>query len=245
MPTNGPFLLPHLWIGDISPSMRKATLILSCLFLLVGNGASQRTRSSPKPKPDILNGGLVPIPKDEILFSDEERQRLMHSGWRIAVRGAEDSKGIVSLVYYDHARIEHLASVVRTWLKWEDQKTGELASYSMSLEEYDCSGKRWHTLERTEYDKNSQVKGTTKFPTAKEWDYVVPESVGEQLYYVLCQNRLDQEAMDASLASKWFREARQSEKRGNLEDAVFWYKAALESAPTNEKIRTALARLQK
>ena len=46
------------------------------------------------------------------------------------------------------------------------------------------------------------------------------------------------------LASEWFMEARQAEKKGDVRNAVLWYEAALGHAPGNYKISSALARVK-
>jgi hypothetical protein len=95
--------------------MRKAILILACLFLFAPSVNSQRKhpQSKAKPKPeDDLAAGVV-IPKDEVLFEKLDYEILKYrTGWRLVGFSDEDSGKIQTLAYYDPERI----IVVRTGL---------------------------------------------------------------------------------------------------------------------------------
>jgi hypothetical protein len=226
--------------------MRKTILIVTCLFLLAGSGASQRKRSSrkPKPKTDILTGGLVPIPADEMLYTAEERIEILgHSGWHLASRGSKKADGTQREAYYDRSRIERLPNgFIRTWLKYVTNKDSVQQTYSMALEEYDCKSSRERTLSVTVYNADNSLTDTDS--SASKWKYIIPDTVGESVYNVLCRNRADEEQINMELAGRWFGEGRRAEKQNKIESAFDWYKDALALAPSNSKLLEAYYRVK-
>ncbi len=225
--------------------MRQAILFTVCALLSIPNAFFQHKRPRPKPKPDNFEKYLVPIPEDEILFTQEETKEIYHSGWRIAVRSVEEKDKSQDVAYYDRDRIERLPNnITRTWIRYTSVKAADNQSHAMNLEEYDCgSNRRTRTLTTTDYDKDYRVKGSTRTFADPEWDFVIPDTVGERLWLILCKDRVDEELIDFRLARDWFRDARQAEKKDDLQNAIFWYKAALEHAPDNLKLILALDRV--
>jgi hypothetical protein len=225
--------------------MQRAILILSCLFLLVGSGASQRRRSSrkPKPKPDILNGGLVPIPKDEILFSDGDY--LILPGWRLAVRNDKQPDGSQRLTYYDPYRTTSVprSKIKQVWLRAELLKNDVLDSYWLDFDEIDCGESRLRIVETHEYNKTGdQIESATT--NKPQWQRIIPDSLGEELFGIICLSDKDRQRTDMDNAASWFRLARQCEKKNDLVCARLWYKTALEEAPENPKILAGIERVK-
>src|SRR5712691_593496 len=166
--------------------MRKAILILCCLFLLVGSSASQRKRSPRKPKPttDILNGGLVPIPADEMLYRSEEQNEILgHTGWRVATKGAKHPDGSQVVLYYDRERITRSTTGIRAWIKYESVKESKMQSYEMRLEEYDCTKQQTRTLSATLYDGDFQE--VRNLPLVEGWSFIAPDTVGETVFGIV------------------------------------------------------------
>lgn len=216
---------------------RKMVIALACLLCAVSPLHPQQKRHPrPQPKTDPY---LVALPADEILFSAEERRLVMHNGWRIASKGSPNAAKIQTIIYYDEARITHKSNgIIQVWLKIDTVKENKRQSYTMEFDEYDCQRKQWRILESSEYTDadHETVEGD------KQWRNFIPESVGERAYLVLCENKIDEEELTMTVASNFFRDARQLEKKGDTESAKFWYKAALEYAPGNEKILAGIER---
>jgi len=228
------------------PSLLLVILLLWIVSLIVTAQSSRRT-PKPKPTPDILSGGLVPIPEDEILFTRKERDEILfHKGWRIATRSAEDEEGTQDVLYFDRNRIQVLSNrIIRTWIRTETTRNSNKQSFVMRLEEYDCINRRARTLSETEYDKNYQVTRTSASNSFSNWDYVIPESVGERVWVILCEDKVDEEQMDFNLASKWYGDARRLEKQGDLQSALYWYEAASEHVGFNRKLSEAITRVKR
>src|SRR5215213_2683503 len=210
-------------------TMKPSSLLLVILLLWIGPltvvAQSSRRNPKPKPTPDILSGGLVPIPEDEILFTKKERDEILfHKGWRAATKSAEDTDGSQDILHYDRDRIQRLPNrVIRTWIRVETTKKSNKQSSAMRLDEYDCINRRVRTLSETQYDKNYQVTRSSASNSSSNWDYVIPESIGERVWAVLCEDKVDEEELDFNLASAWFGDARRLEKKSDLEGALYWY----------------------
>src|SRR6267378_1901962 len=114
--------------------MRKAILILACFLLIAPTTISQRKRTKPKPKAEPY---LVPIPKDEILFS--EGDYLILPGWRLAVRNDKQPDGSQRLTYYDPYRTTSVprSKIKQVWLRAELVKNDVLDSYWLDFDEID------------------------------------------------------------------------------------------------------------
>jgi len=221
--------------------MRKAILILACLLLTASVVSSQRKRVKPSPKPRT-DPYLIPIPNDEVLYDKAEASEILsHKGWRIAARAAEDANKSQDVIYHDEERTVKANGIARAWLKTETQKDGKRVASNMALADYDCQNSRTRRVSQITYDENFTVTDTDS--TLGKWHYIAPETIGERVFGVLCKDLEDEEQRDYRLASEWFRDAVRLEKKGELKDASFWYKAALEHAPNNLKIEEAIRRL--
>jgi len=231
--------------------MKPSSLLLVIMLLWVVSqtviAQSSRRKPKPKPTPDILSGGLVPIPEDEILFTRKERDEILfHKGWRVATRSTEDAEGTQDVLYFDRDRIQLLSNrVIRTWIRTEITRNSNKQSSVVRLDEYDCINRRARTLSETEYDKNYQLTRSSVSNSSSGWDYVIPDSVGERVWVILCEDKVDEEELDFNLASKWFRDARRLEKQGDLEGALYWYEAASEHVRFNSKLSEAITRVKR
>jgi len=78
----------------------------------------------------------------------------------------------------------------RAWFQFryaKPQKIGDGKFYNTfrMLDEMDCSGKRYRTLTATAYSKSGNPIGSDTPPYA-EWSYVIPDTIGENLYKFVC-----------------------------------------------------------
>lgn len=221
------------------------TLIVACLFLVTPNAASQRKRQRPKPRPeiDLAAGTVEPRPKDEILFSEYYLQRLRRlPGWRVVDGTRKDSKGLSTFAYYDPSRITRKGSNARAWVKYVDKKDATEQAHTLAFEEYDCSGEQSRTLQSIDYDTDGKTSSSE--PRAGRWSRIVPDSLEEGLYKVICTGAMDAQEYLMRAADEDFRSARQQEKLGNYKSAREWYESALVYAPNNSKILAALQRMK-
>lgn len=230
--------------------MRKAILIFACLILLVSSASSQRKGANRKPKTDPLTeivNNTPSVPTDELLFDKEDYQILRHrTGWRLVGFSEEDSDKRQYKSYYDPQRVIIVrAGLKRAWIKYETSKEGILEKSSVGFEEYDCTESRYRTLAVTLYDKEGHPLGDADAAAPSSWKYVVPETLNERNYGVVCLGRKDNATVEMEAAAQWFRLGRQCEKKGNLQCARTWFQMALEQAPDNPKILAAIERVGK
>lgn len=175
---------------------------------------------------------------------DEDDKYITLSGWRLAVQSDLDASGGQTLTYYDLNRITLLrgTKIKQAWLKGESKKNGILVSYWLDLEEFDCGQSRTRVIESHEYDKNgNQTKADIDKPT---WQRLIPDSMGEGLFGILCRGEKDQQQSDKDGAARFFMVARGFEKKNDRGRALTWYKWALEHAPDNQKILAAIERVK-
>lgn len=204
--------------------------------------------AKPKPLPTpprSIDNLFDPIPTDEVLFDKADYARFdRRMGWRLAVRGQKDSDGIQRFSYYDVDRITNLGGNKEAWIRTEAYKGDALLNIWLDLNEFDCGPQaRIALIEATEYDQNGKVSSKHS-QLNREWDRVVPDSIGEHIYNIICRNEKDQERLDMEAAARSFRIGRQFEKNSNNEHAKFWYEMAQELAPgNNAKITSALKRV--
>jgi len=230
------------------PLMRKAILIVGCLFLLTSGVSSraQRKRKQPKKSDPVSDGIRNARPSSDEVLYDATDYSLLDGlvGWSLAVRGNKQANGTQVLIYHDPARVTLVRpGVKQIWLKTENWKDGVLDSYWMDFNEYDCAGRRWRMLEIHNYDKEGNA--TEGGPAAiKSWQTVIPDSIGETLYGVLCLHQKDQTRLDMEEAARWFMYGRWAEKLKHLDNALRWYGKAQEREPDNEKINEALNRVR-
>lgn len=232
--------------------MRNTVLIFVFISLFAVSATSQRkgskTKSEPnsKPSPERRSDS---IPPDEVLFTWIDYSLPDgFVGWRVVARGAPNNDDIHIIVSYDPERVTQVEGkrIKRAWIKTERLKDGMIElreSYTLDVDEYDCAEKRLRTLERTNYDNKGIVKNSGS--GSRQWAYVVPDSVSEAVFGVLCEGKDDQERRDMKKAARHFSWARQLEKTGKISPAIYHYEVALDYAPGNPKILAAIARLKK
>ena len=124
-----------------------------------------------------------------IIFTDEE------------VRGADwmfYSTTDSFTFYYDKDSINRLSKdIFKVWVKIQAKEKGinymmekmggiyKDYSHGMTLYEINCAEKKIRTLSAIFYSKKGEVLGSSSLST--EWDFIPPESLGEDLYKALCK----------------------------------------------------------
>ena len=78
----------------------------------------------------------------------------------------------------------------RAWFQFryaKPQKIGDGKFYNTfrMLDEMDCRGKRYRTLTATAYSKSGNPIGSDT-PSYAKWNYVIPDTIGENLYKFVC-----------------------------------------------------------
>lgn len=220
-------------------------LIVACLLLVTPNASPQRKRQRSKPTiEDLLAAGTVEGPEDEILFHESYFQRLRRlPGWRIAVATDGDSQNRNTVAYYDPSRITRKRSNARTWVKYVEKENGVEYGHALMFQEYDCRSEMSRILESTNYDKEGKVLSIKT--RSGLWSRNVPDSIGEEIYNVICKGGADAQEQVLREADECFRYARQEEKQGKFESSRAWYEDALTFAPGNAKILAALERISR
>lgn len=71
------------------------------------------------------------------------------------------------------------------YAKPQKHGNGKFYNTVKSLDEMDCSGKRHRTLTATMYSKSGNSIGSDTRSYA-EWDYIIPGTVGENMYKFVC-----------------------------------------------------------
>lgn len=69
--------------------------------------------------------------------------------------------------------------------KPQKHDNGKFFNKAKTLEEMDCSGKRYRFLKITWYSKSGNSIASYT-PSYAEWDYVTPGTVGENIYKFVC-----------------------------------------------------------
>lgn len=100
--------------------------------------------------------------------------------------------------YYDAQGIAHPSkNIVRVWQRWNFKEKGimewvgklgkdfENLNYGISLLEINCVEKTCRVLSANYYDNKGKVILSNSSPD--EWDFIVPESIGEGLYKEICK----------------------------------------------------------
>jgi len=208
--------------------MRNRVIIFVCLFLVLplANSAQQK-RSKIAP--------------DEILFTPSEYKKV--PGWRLAHRGSADPDGKYVLAYYDVSRMKKDGSLIQAWLKHDQKKGKDLISELLSLDEYNCVSRKHRWLQTAEYDPSGQVVWSSS--KVSDWEYILPNSFGERVLDVICLKTPDMQEEEMRAAAKFFQQARQDEKRGQLKQAkANYYWALVYGGTDNKKINSALARIE-
>jgi hypothetical protein len=102
------------------------------------------------------------------------------------------------LTYYYTKNITHPSkNVVRVWERWNLTEKGVLVwvqelgkeyenlSHFIILWEINCTEKKSRSLSETSYDNKGKVIISSSSP--KEWDFIIPESMHENLYKEVCK----------------------------------------------------------
>lgn len=114
-----------------------------------------------------------------------------------------------TIYYYDpKSIIRPSKNIVRAWIKvvlTEEGRDREIQirkerglpikgfenyDHEKSLKEIDCSGKRLRTISFAMYDTEGNVIDSFSFPPNGEWNYIVPESIGEAFHESLCPQKI-------------------------------------------------------
>lgn len=214
--------------------------IVGCLLFVTPDVTSQRKQQKPQPTTEeLLAAGTVETaPKDEILFNEYDFLRLRRSaGWRLAV-STDDTDA-----YYDPSRMSKNAKSARGWIKYVDKSSGGNQSHALVFEEFNCVTNYVRSLDNIKYAKDDTILSNRRRPGA--WKRIVPESVGDELYKVLCKGASDEQETRLRQTNECFMYGRQEEKKGQFELARLWYVDALTFAPGNAKILAAMKRVSK
>jgi hypothetical protein len=216
----------------LSQRWRARLLSLTCVLLLLCVGANSQRRNSTL------------VAQDDVLFTQADYEN--RSGWRWIAGGTTNASGELTLFYYDPARVMvGEPNRVKAWIRTEDWKDGtsiSLLSSSLDLHEYDCTHRKRRLLEIHVYDKDNQPKTNVAF--VGPWTEVIPDTVAETMFGVLCLGRKDKDQIEMETAAEWFKSGRQAEKKGARQAALSCYKAALEHATDNKKILSAIRRIE-
>jgi hypothetical protein len=163
--------------------MRKAVLILACLFLVASVSSSQR---KPKPKADPLTEltrprGVspcgVPIPSFEE-FVEEQRIE-----WRVVSATKE------TLYFYNTHRVTcGSGGILSAWVKGTYDNEAKSIS-DMTRYEFKCRLNHLRITSQAEYYKDGSVKSSRTYKNA-EWDEVIPDSVGESILEGICRKKV-------------------------------------------------------
>ena len=102
------------------------------------------------------------------------------------------------LAFYDAQSISRPSkNIVTVWEKFSYTEKGVLnlvgkigkkfenLSFSIHLSEINCAEKRHHLLTSTDYDNKGSVIHSDHSPS--DWQFIVPESIGELLYKEVCK----------------------------------------------------------
>lgn len=220
-----------------------AFCIVIGFLLTVPNVNSQWKRQKPQNRAeDDLAAGTVQGPKDETLFDEYYLQRLRRlPGWRLVSMSEDDSDQHHVSAYYDPTKIMQKGNNLRLWVKYIDKQNGVEQSHTLTFQEYACDSEMVRTVESVDYDK----EGDTTRHEAGRWYRVVPDSIGERIYKVICKHGVDAQEAAMRRADNCFEYGRQEEKQGKYELARYWYQDALTFAPGNAKVLAALRRIEK
>ena len=209
--------------------------IAICMCLVIPTAWSQRKRR-PTAEEILAAGTVDKRPKDEVLFNEFDLLRLRHSpGWRLAV--TTDS----SDAYYDPSRMTKNAKSARGWIKYVDSSGGVEQSHVLVFQEFNCVTSYTRSLDDIEYAKDDTTLSDTRKSGA--WKRIVPDSIGDELYKVLCKGEPDEQEKRLRQSDECFTYGRQEEKKGQLEQARLWYVDALTFAPGNAKLLAAMKRV--
>lgn len=83
------------------------------------------------------------------------------------------------------SRTDNRAWFETRYTKPKKTSDGKFYNTAKTLEEMDCSGKRHRILTVTAYSKSGNSIGSDTRSYA-EWDYVIPGTVGENMYKFVC-----------------------------------------------------------
>ena len=83
------------------------------------------------------------------------------------------------------SRTDNRAWFEARYAKPKNDGNGKFYNTTKRLEEMDCSGKRSRILTITWYSKSVNPIGSYTPPYA-EWSYVIPDTIGENLYKFVC-----------------------------------------------------------
>lgn len=218
-------------------------LILALLMVVPATHPQKKSHGKSQPIKIDLQAGIVEGPDDEILFYERDIVRASQTeGWRFVDGTRTTTEGHHTLAYYDRSRITRQRGKAVAWLKYSDQMGNVEQFYVMILAEYDCSNQRSRILEAIRYDKSDVTDARS--PKHNPWERVIPGSLDDQTYKIICKGGMDTHEYLMRMASADFKHARQLEKEGSYESARGWYQFSLSAAPRNPKILAALERIE-
>lgn len=96
-----------------------------------------------------------------------------------------DSKEAYTIIGDADSRTDDRAWFETRFIKPQKIGDGKFYNTTKSLEEMDCSGGRRRILSITAYSKSGKSIVSDTSPYA-EWSYVIPDTIGENLYKFVC-----------------------------------------------------------
>ncbi len=228
--------------------MKQLTL-LAVILLAVNPAISQHDNrpsgrvGAPKIKTrKSIRPGRAWTP-DERLYTDDDYAYFLatRGGWRLAAVSLTTPEGKQTRAYYDPLKIERLPHAqARVWTQYQNGQNDHLRGYFTNREEYSCKTRRFQTIESSEFDAVGNFISNRSGD--HQWKLIVPNSLQDRLYSIICLDELDEEDTAFVFAAYWFANGRQLEKQGRLQQANRSYGYALKYAPDNEKILAAINR---
>ncbi|WP_308017759.1 surface-adhesin E family protein [Neisseria bergeri] len=96
-----------------------------------------------------------------------------------------DTNNITTTFGDADSRTDNSAWFEQRYAKPQKHRNGKFYNTDKALAEMDCRGKRHRILTATVYSKSGNSIGSYT-PSYAEWDYVIPGTVGEDMYKFVC-----------------------------------------------------------
>lgn len=219
-----------------NPRSTKRGLVAAYAVLVLGFlGINAEAQTARRTKPQPKTASVSP-PAKYILF--DEIDELLDS-WRL-LSNAETSN-----TFYDRSRVTiPRRGIVRVWTRKTNNPPKRLVSESLSLFEINCAENTIRSLSYVAYDKDGSIISSESETNAK-WSFNVPESIGDELWYVLCKGTNDLESKHREQATEYYLSGLRAESKGDYKQALSDYQwARFFLTYQHKKVEAAITRMK-
>jgi hypothetical protein len=126
-----------------------------------------------------------PVDDNWIKVNEDENSKMYYNPHDVIETGRTVKVWLV-IVFRGNAKVNYIEKRRESGYSIKDYNR---YVYTMNLQEYDCVERKVRQLSAVDYDRNRRVLGNSRNEDATNWEHVIPDSIGRDIFDRICINR--------------------------------------------------------